>query len=590
MFLILLIMLLTFTGCPTIERKREPSIALTEVIEKEIRNKIDKGELSGSFQYISMLDREAQGVPENDVKKLYDEVISKLGTAFDEKIKAKNYYDSYTIFVSLKNIGKADLLKEWSENKLLNFIAIDLEANGNKVSALLEYLKILKNGNVSDTDLSKMLKLSSELENRKAMALIIPEMEKRNLPVDATYGKQAQTIPLLTDLMKGMAVIWVDKGIKIEKGMGIPDIVLGSGFFIDKRGYLITNHHVIESEVNPEYEGFSKLYIKLPSNINEKIPAKVIGYDRLFDIALLKVEISPQYVYPVADPVTYEVGEKVSAIGAPLGLENTVTSGIVSNVSRRFIQIGDVLQVDAPVNPGNSGGPLLNEKYDLLGVVFAGVPKFEGLNFAIPFNWINKIIPRLFTTGEVMHSWLGMSLFESEKGLEVVYTVPDEPAFNGRIRAGDIIESLNGKQYKTIRDIQEALLGLDENTLVQVSWIRKDKKMSGFFSTSKRPFSPFEIALDRDSRDSVLLPLFGLEIEAVDNVMWETNYKIIKVIQGSIADNSGISVDDTLNIQNWIVDKKNRIAIMQLFIKKRTSGFFESTVQLAAYLESETFI
>jgi S1-C subfamily serine protease len=422
------------------------------------------------------------------------------------------------------------------------------------------------------------------------MSIIIPEMVNRSIHVEDKYAKLLNSVPAIVDLMKGTAIIWIDKGVKIQNGIGMTDIVLGSGFFINTNGYILTNYHVIQSEVDPEYEGFSRLYIKVPSNTNEKIPAKVIGYDKIFDIALLKVEITPQYVYTYEGTIQYEVGEKVSAIGAPLGLENTVTSGIVSNVSRRFIQIGDVIQIDAPVNPGNSGGPLLDEKYNLLGIVFAGLEKFEGLNFAIPYNFVDKILPKLYKGGEVSHCWLGFSLSESKNGIEVDYIVPDEPGYAGGIREGDIIESINGTQYKTIKMAQEALLELNDNTLVTITWKHEGTMMHGVFATSIRPFSPIELAIERDTRDNVLLPLFGMQIEPIKNILWETDYVVKKVIQGSIADDSGISVEDTLNIQNWLVDNKNRAAFIQVFIKKRKAGYFESFIQLAAYLETENFI
>jgi len=168
----------------------------------------------------------------------------------------------------------------------------------------------------------------------------------------------------------------------------------------------------------------------------ERIPAKVVGYDKAFDLALIKTEITPDYVFGGWSGQTLTPGDRIFAIGSPAGLEKTITSGIISAMGRRLLQVGDSMQVDVPLNPGNSGGPLLDEKGDVIGIVFAGMQQFPGLNFAVPYNWVEKALPALFKGGAAVHPWLGMAVAETEKGLEVIYTVPDEPAAQAGIAAG----------------------------------------------------------------------------------------------------------------------------------------------------------
>jgi len=252
--------------------------------------------------------------------------------------------------------------------------------------------------------------------------------------------------------------------------------------------------------------------------------------------------------------------------------------------------MGDVIQIDAPVNPGNSGGPLLDDNDNLLGVVFAGLEMFEGLNFAIPYNWVNKVLPDLYKGGEVIHPWLGLALDENDKDLEVIYSLPGSPAWRAGIKAGDIIHEMNGKAFDFIRDIQEEILKYSDKSLINLSWSRKNKQISGVICLEQRPFSPIETALKKDSRKNLILPIFGMEIEAVKNFLWETEYVVNRVIQGSVADNVNISEGDPLSIQKWVIDMKNRVAILQVFVKKRKAGYFESIVQLAAYLETDNFI
>jgi hypothetical protein len=252
--------------------------------------------------------------------------------------------------------------------------------------------------------------------------------------------------------------------------------------------------------------------------------------------------------------------------------------------------MGDAIQVDVPINYGNSGGPLLDENGKLVGIVFAGIEQFEGVNFAIPFDWVEKMLPRLYTGEEAGHPWLGMAVQEVDKGLEVIYTVPGSPAYEAGLREGDIIESLNGSSYSEIGDIQSALLDLDYPVLVSLRWLRDGKSTEGVVSLAERPFSPIEESLEKDLRDNVLLPLFGMKIERTSRFLWRATYSVKRVLPGSIADETGLSKDDPLSIQGWELDTENRFALIRIYVKKRKAGFLESIVQLAAYLETDIFI
>ncbi|MBN2535602.1 MAG: trypsin-like peptidase domain-containing protein [Spirochaetales bacterium] len=586
----LLLPVMLLLSCKTYEVQVKNIKPVSEVYLENIEKLLSEGHYMKAAQDISYLRREEKGVEDEKLKELENKMYAEIVAKFSDFIEKSDYEEALPIYLSLLNIEKNDLLSDWSIKKLLFKTAELFKSRENRTIALYYYLKALDDSELSEEEYVEILDLASAIGNRPALSIIADSMGKAGYPVEEEYKTQIKKKPSKPLMMNGTAIIWVDKGIKIEQGYGIPDRVLGSGFFVDEGGYMLTNHHVIESEVDPEYEGYSRLYIRLSKSVNEKIPAKVVGYDRIFDLALIKTSLTPDYVYYSAGNAEIEPGEKVLAIGAPLGLENTLTSGIVSNVSRRFIQMGDVMQIDAPINPGNSGGPLLDEEDNLLGVVFAGLEMFEGLNFAIPYNWVNKVLPDLFKGGEVIHPWFGLALNENDKSLEVIYTVPGEPARRAGIQAGDRIKELNGREYTTIRDFQEAILHFKDESLVKLTWTRDKETMQGIICLAKRPFSPLEIALKKDSRNNLILPIFGMEIKAVKNFLWETEYVVTRVIQGSIADNSNISEGDPLSIQRWYVDIKKRIAVLQVFVKKRKAGFFENIIQLAAYLETDNFI
>jgi S1-C subfamily serine protease len=146
------------------------------------------------------------------------------------------------------------------------------------------------------------------------------------------------------------------------------------------------------------------------------------------DLAVLKADVVPGYVFSVLDGVEPTVGSKVYAIGSPGGLEKTVTAGIVSAAGRRFLQIGDVVQIDAAVNHGNSGGPVVDEDGRLSGVVFAGIEQFEGLNFAVPSARLAAALPAMLRGGKAERPWLGLALSEERDEVQIVYVAPGTPA------------------------------------------------------------------------------------------------------------------------------------------------------------------
>ena len=580
--------------CVSLKEKEQSVKALNDVYIGDIEKKIDAGQYSKAVQDIFYLESIKTEVPVEELEALKGSALDKLAGAFNKKAGDKDYLGAMQIYQSLENLGMQGMVPGWTENRLWMLIAEKYYAENNPLCALLAGIKLLDSAEVNPEDVQKILDIAYESQNRSALRIILKAMDRLGLKADEKYRVMAAVYPSKTEMMKGTAIIWVDMGIRLEKGMGLPERALGSGFFIDKRGYLLTNHHVIKSEVDPKYEGYSRLYVRLSRDIDQKIPTKVVGYDRIFDLALLKVEVTPEFVFNSVGSPEVTPGDNVFAIGSPIDpfLQNTITAGIVSATGRRkLLQMGDMVQIDAPVNPGNSGGPLIDEKNgELIGIVFAGLEYFEGLNFAITYNWVNKMISRLFAGGEVKHPWLGLALDETEHGLQVIYSLPGEAGARSGIREGDILLTLNGKSYTTIRDIQEALLDFVPDTLVKVTWKRQDTEYMGVLSLTERPFSPIELALERDLQSRVFVPLFGMGIERVNNFLWQTNYRVTEVVPGSAADNIGLSINDPLSIQGWHVDKDDRVAFLQIYVKKRKAGFFETFVQLAGYLETDEFI
>jgi serine protease Do len=566
-------------GCVSQRMSTMPA-TLAEVRARDIKDTLDAGNYLKAIQDIESLQRRSVSAAETgDLSGFRARAIDGVASAFVTSVgDGGDLVKAFLLFKSLQALDEQSRFPDWSAARIAARIVEERLKAEDTVSAALYATRAMESGVLQGAALESMARAFAD----KGLASLFEQLKS---------GASAAT-PTAT-MLKGTATIWVDRGIRFEGGVGLPDRATGSGFFVDARGYLLTNYHVVQSEVDPKYEGYSRLFVRLPRRSEERIPAKVVAWDPVLDLALLKVEVKPEYVFPVfADPAVTE-GQKVIAIGSPVGpiLQNTVTSGIVSSTGRRgLLQIGDVLQIDAAVNPGNSGGPLLDERGELLGVVFAGYKPFEGLNFAIPQHWVRKALPALMRGGQVNHPWVGAALMEGEQGLEVVYTVPGEPAERAGLRAGDRIVTIDGREFAKIRDLQDYLLELGPDTLIKCTWSRQGSSQSGVLQLDKRPRSPIELALAKDASINLLPPLFGLRLEQAGGFLWEPEYAIRQVVPGSVADNTGLSVGDTLNIQMWRVDDDQRYAVLQIFVKKRKAGYLERVIALAASIDPDSFV
>lgn len=569
-----------------------PAPPLPAVRIKEMQGLISSGSFLQALQEISWLQREKPGeVPAADLEALQQKSLDALSAAFTKAVNDKKYEDALRYFDSARAAGVQNLTGDWTERALLEDRASVQKADGNEVLSLLSQQRAISLPDPSEADLKAAFDAAAQVGNRAVERFILAKMKEKGLTPPPDAVSAAEAAPSFSQMLTGTVTILVDRGIKVQNGVGYPDQIIGSGFFIDRRGYILTNHHVIKSEVDPKDKGYSRLYVRLSeSPAGERIPAKVIGYDPTFDLALIKTEINSSFTFGGYGGEQVTPGDRIFAIGSPAGLEKTITSGIVSAMGRHLLQMGDIMQVDVPLNPGNSGGPMLNEKGDLIGVGFAGLEQFQGLNFAVPYHWIEKILPGLFKGGEVVHPWLGMALAETSKGLEVVYCVPDEPGARAGIQAGDILESINGKSFEKIQDVQEAILAQAPPSLLKVTLRRGTNTLDAVMCLADRPEKPIEVALQRDTRDNVLYPLFGMKLQKVGSFFWSNDYVVTRVTRGSVADESGLSENDPLSIQDWKVDTDKGFAALLLVIKKRKAGFIESAVQIATDLETDNFI
>jgi serine protease Do len=258
----------------------------------------------------------------------------------------------------------------------------------------------------------------------------------------------------------------------------------GSGFIISADGYVVTNAHVVS--------GATEVTVSLPDK--REFKAKIIGADDRTDVALVKVEATGLPTVKTGDVSKLKVGEWVLAIGSPFGLENTVTVGIVSAKQRETGQEVSFIQTDAAVNPGNSGGPLISLRGEVVGVNSQSLSRvgFGGVSFAIPIDEAMRVVDQLRASGHVVRGYLGIlpvdvprELAEEYKlgkdkarGAFVRQVVQGAPADKAGVQPGDVVLAVNGKAVDGAVDLRRTLGALKPGTAVTLQINRQGKPLT----------------------------------------------------------------------------------------------------------------
>lgn len=573
-------------GCASTPEPIDEPVDRTELLIRRIETALEQD--AGAVDWISR-GAERALLDEATEAQLWQRVLDRQLADYRDAISAEDFGAAYVAANNLRHLRERDVADETAtvqttDEILHRWAESELDRGALQQAVYLQTRRSFVS-DLADDALIAYRDAAIAVNNYAVAERLGRVADRRDLAVAPLPPR-----PDARAMLSGTVTIWVNRGIVIENGVGFPDRVIGSGFFVDPRGYLLTNHHVIASEVDPEYEGFSRLFVKLPGRPDERLPARVIGYDRVFDLALLKVEYDAPFVFSPPSAIDLDPGQAVLALGSPGGLDSTLTAGIVSSPSRRFLQLGDVVQVDAPINPGNSGGPLVDQSANLLGVVFAGIEQFEGINFAIPSGTVRHVLPRLFEPGELDHVWLGVAVREERDGLVVTYVAPESPAQRLGLEPGDRVLAIDGVPVESILEVQNAGLLRLPGEFVALRWERDSRPRTSTVELSERPFSPIERALDRQSIQAVFPVLYGMSVERVSNRRWGSNYVVTEVFPGGIADESSLSADDPFSLRSWRVDRDLRAAFIEIIISRRKAGFLETGVQLGAFLETNNFI
>ena len=336
---------------------------------------------------------------------------------------------------------------------------------------------------------------------------------------------------------------------------------LGSGFIIDKDGYIITNNHVVD--------GADEIKVKLADGREYK--AKVVGRDPKTDLALIKISslFKELPALPLGDSDKMRVGDWVLAIGNPFGLEETVTQGIIS-ATGRVIGSGpydNFLQTDAPINPGNSGGPLINLSGKVIGINSAILPSGQGIGFAIPSNMAKKITPQLKEKGKVTRGWIGVTVqsvtpeiaqafgLKETSGTIVANVVPGGPADVAGIKRGDVIVSFDGKEIKKVADLPLIVAETPAGKKAEIKVMRDSKELTFAVKVAEMPAGKIPTSSPL-SAEGLGLTVHNITPDVMKQLQLrdKNGVVVVNVQPGSPADEAGMQAGD-------VVEEVNRIPI-----------------------------
>ncbi len=349
----------------------------------------------------------------------------------------------------------------------------------------------------------------------------------------------------------------------------------GSGVIIDGKGYILTNYHVVKDA--------GEIKVTLSGDEGHQYKGKVIGKDDRLDLAIVKIKSSKKLpVAVLGDSDKMKVGNWVLAVGSPFGLEQTVTAGIVSAI-RQSVHIEnrtykELIQTDAAINQGNSGGPLVNIEGKVIGIntaIYAPMGGFVGVGFAIPINRAKEILDDLIHKGKVIRGWLGVEIrpvdeaiskhfgLKKKEGALVNKVFANTPAEKGGLRRGDVILEFDGKKVKDSLGLQDIVGRTPPNKKVKIKVMRDMKEKKIQIVTEEMPeVSGEEEVIDSEESLPVeqkiskswlgikvknLNPLLTQRLGLSDN---EKGVVIVEVESGSTADEAGLLRGDCIRSIN----------------------------------------
>jgi serine protease Do len=346
-------------------------------------------------------------------------------------------------------------------------------------------------------------------------------------------------------------------------GQSAPQQGLGTGVIVDTKGHILTNNHLVGDAdvVSVTLHGNSMAY-----------KAEIVGRDPKSDLAVIKIK--PRGTLQPArlgDSEKLHIGEWVVAAGNPFGLDNTITTGIVSAKGRSLMNSGqyeDFIQTDAAINPGNSGGPLVNLDGEVIGIntaIFSRSGGYMGIGFAIPSNLAKSVMESLISDGRVIRGWLGVAIqnlteelaasfnYPNSDGALIGQVQPNGPAESSGMKQGDIVISFAGRAIKDVNDLKNQVAATAPNTEVKVELIRNGRKTSLSVKVGELSADTPSFETKSEETETEIEMEIGLIVEDLSPVMAQRlrtqrteGVVIMRVASGSLAEQAGLRPRDII--------------------------------------------
>lgn len=380
---------------------------------------------------------------------------------------------------------------------------------------------------------------------------------------------------------------------------------LGSGFIIQFEGnkYILTNRHVVNNSTE----------IRISTPQGRTFTAELVGQDEMLDVAVLKPNNSRANTLPsvvLGDSATEEIGNWVIAIGNPWGLQHTVTWGIISALDRDVPKPGGngkfrgMIQTDAAVNPGNSGGPLVNMDGEVIGINTAIARLSEGINFAVPIDSVKTVLPQLINKGEVIRAWLGVGIqsltpalaeqfdVKPGEGVLVAQVFKGWPAEKAGLKKGDIILKVGEEKVESVNELQRAIMFKNVGQTVTLTILREGQELVLEATLAKRPLESELSSQTQPQMEEESVQKFGIKVERnskelADQLDLSTTQSvvIVEVTPGSKADWAGLKIGDVIlevngqiirSVRDWnqIVSGISEEETPVLYIMRREKTFY----------------
>jgi len=380
----------------------------------------------------------------------------------------------------------------------------------------------------------------------------------------------------------------------------------GSGFFVSADGLIVTNNHVVE--------GAEKIRVRLTDET--ELAAKIVGRDPATDVALIKVDAKGPFPFlTFGDSDALKVGEWVMAVGNPLAMEHTVTVGVVSAKGRRIgispnanaSSFEDFIQTDAAINLGNSGGPLVNVRGEVVGMNSAINAGGQNIGFAIPVNTIKMVVPQLKEKGKVVRGYLGVQITNVDQKAQEFYKLPsrdgalvqsvtkDGPADKAGLKDGDVIVAVAGKPVKDTRDLIFRVSAMPPGQKVDLDLMREGKSKSITVTLGERPSGEDEQEAATTKEDTPTSKL-GIQIDDL-NQRTRRQFEIPREIEGAVVtDVTDLSPADDANLRvGDVIMRVNDRDINSAQTFKDTIAGFRSGTMVRFYIyrpqaEQKTFV